>query len=110
MTEKEQRDIFKSNLIRLVRKSGKSSKEIAESLGVSPQRFSTWLTGSTLPRIGMVEALAQFFNVQKSDLLDPVRPASGENLSEDESSVLAAYRSSSDEIKRAVKAVLGVES
>ena len=45
----------------------------------------------------------------KSDLLDPVRPASGENLSEDESSVLSAYRSASDEIKRAVKAVLGVE-
>lgn len=70
MGDKEQRDIFKKNLIYYVDHCGHSQKEIAEAIGVSPQTFNTWMRGIALPRMGKVELLASFFNIKKSDLID----------------------------------------
>lgn len=70
MNENEQKKIFSRNLIRLIEKSGKTQKEIADAIGVSPQTFNTWVQGIALPRMGKVQVLADYFNVNKSDLID----------------------------------------
>ena len=70
MSDAEQKKIFSRNLIRLVEASGKTQKEIAEDLLVSPQTFNTWTQGIALPRMGKVQALADYFHVNKSDLID----------------------------------------
>ena len=68
--DEKQQMVFSANLNRLVRDSGKTQKEIAEKIGVSPQTFNTWCQGIAIPRMGKIQALADYFNVSKSDLLD----------------------------------------
>lgn len=70
MTDNEQKKIFSNNLSRLLEKKGRSQREVAESIEVSPQTFNTWYRGIALPRMGKVQLLADYFGVGKSDLLD----------------------------------------
>lgn len=70
MSENEQRAVFSKNLNRYLSISGKNQKEVADAIGVSPQTFNTWCKGIALPRMSKVQLLADFFKIQKSDLLD----------------------------------------
>ena len=70
MTSEEQKQIFSRNLIRCVSMSGKTQKEIADAIGVSPQAFNTWCRGIAIPRMGKIQLLADYFGVSKSDLID----------------------------------------
>lgn len=73
MTDKEQRKVFRNNLLRVIQGSGKTQKEIADAIGVSQQTFNAWCRGISLPRIGKIELLAQYFNVPKSQFLDEAK-------------------------------------
>lgn len=70
MSEQEQRKIFCKNLNALLDDSGKSQKEVADAIGVSPQTFNTWCKGIALPRMGKVQILADYFHVPKSTLIE----------------------------------------
>ena len=70
MTEEEQRKIFSKNLNYYITNSGKQQKEIAADLGISPTTFNTWCVGKIMPRMGKVQAIADYFNIGKSDLID----------------------------------------
>lgn len=70
MTDEEQKSIFSKNLNKYLKSCGKTQKEVAEAIGVIPQTFNTWCTGQALPRMGKIQALADFFNINKSDLID----------------------------------------
>lgn len=76
MTEAEQKKIFSKNLNRYIAASNKTQKEIADSIGVSPQTFNTWCQGIALPRMGKVQALADYFSIGKTDLIDEKIPSS----------------------------------
>ncbi|MBR5421044.1 MAG: helix-turn-helix transcriptional regulator [Lachnospiraceae bacterium] len=71
MTESEQKKVFANNLLDELRRSRKQQIDVAKAIGVSQQTFNTWCRGIALPRIGKIEKLAQYFHIQKSDLLDP---------------------------------------
>ena len=70
MSEDKQKLIFQKNLISLIESSGKTQLEIAKSIGVSPQTFNTWCKGIAIPRMGKVQALADYFHINKSDLIE----------------------------------------
>lgn len=70
MTDSTQKKIFSKNLNNLIASSNKTQKEIADSIGVSPQTFNTWCQGIAIPRMGKVQALADYFSVGKTDLID----------------------------------------
>lgn len=70
MSEHEQKAIFTKNLNKYLSRSEKTQKEIAEAIGVSPQTFNTWTQGIAIPRMGKVQLLADYFGIQKSDLLE----------------------------------------
>ena len=72
MSELEQRMIFKKNINRLIDNSPYNQKEIAEQLGVSPQTLNTWTQGKAIPRMGKIQLLADFFQVDKTDLLEDI--------------------------------------
>jgi len=61
---------------KIVRKSvyGKTQAEVARYLKVSPQTFNTWMQGLALPRMGKVQALADYFRISKADLIDEHTP------------------------------------
>ena len=70
MSDEKQKKIFSKNLSFYLEKSGKSQKEVAKAIGVIPQTFNTWCTGQSIPRMGSVQALADYFGIGKSDLIE----------------------------------------
>lgn len=74
MNNNEQQKIFTDNLNKYVYESGKTQKEIAEAIGVSAQTFNTWCKGIAIPRMGKIQKLADYFHINKSDLIDPPIP------------------------------------
>ena len=70
MTELEQKRIFSKNLNKLISKSDKKQVDIASDIGVSPQTSNTWVKGIAIPRMNKIQALADYFGVSKSDLVD----------------------------------------
>lgn len=70
MNDVEQKKIFSKNLNNLLSHRNKTQKEVADAISVSPQTFNTWCQGIALPRMGKVQRLADYFNIEKSDLID----------------------------------------
>lgn len=68
--DKIYRKIFANNLRRYLDKGNKTQREVADAIGVSPQTFNTWMQMVALPRMDKVQALADYFGVNKSDLLE----------------------------------------
>ena len=64
------RKIFAKNLRHYLDRENKTQKEVADAIGVSPQTFNTWLQMVALPRMDKVQALADYFGINKSDLLE----------------------------------------
>jgi len=73
MSEDEQRRIFAKNLNHYIAKSGKQQKEIANELGFPPTTFNTWCAGKIMPKMGKVQAIADYFGILKTDLIDEKR-------------------------------------
>lgn len=70
MTDSEQKKIFSKNLNKYLELSGKTQKQVADAIEVSPQTFNTWCQGIALPRMGKVQRLADYFKIGKTDLID----------------------------------------
>lgn len=70
MSDELQKKIFAKNLRHYLDRENKTQKEVADAIGLSPQTFNTWLQMVALPRMGKVQALADYFGVNKSDLLE----------------------------------------
>ena len=64
------KEIFAKNLSYYVKRSGREQKEIAEVVGVAPSTFNEWVKGKKYPRIDKIEILANYFRIQKSDLIE----------------------------------------
>lgn len=70
MTDIEQKKIFSKILNYYLSKANKTQREVADAISVSPQTFNTWCQGIALPRMGKVQRLADYFHIEKSDLID----------------------------------------
>ena len=70
MCDDVQKKIFTKNLNSYIEANGKTQLEISKSIGVSPQTFNTWCKGIAIPRMGKVQALADYFGINKSDLIE----------------------------------------
>ena len=66
----DNKNIFASNLKRYMDAKGKSRNDISEALGISYFTVSDWVNGKKYPRMDKVEMLANYFGVQKSDLIE----------------------------------------
>ena len=70
MNNDAQQKIFTSNLNYYLQRIDKTQKEVAGKIGVSPQTFNTWTQGIAIPRMGKIQALADYFGINKSDLIE----------------------------------------
>lgn len=82
--DKKKREIFSSNLKFFLETRGKTQKEVAESINTLPGTFSAWIRGEALPRPDKLTALAEYFNIAETDLLEDTRTVSLEKLSIDD--------------------------
>jgi transcriptional regulator with XRE-family HTH domain len=104
----------------------KTQKDLADALGVTAMAISGYERGTRHPSYEMLKALADYFDVSYDALLesDAVRRARQEErlaayaaafqaaedkMREEEQAVIKAYRTASEDTKKAVRAVLGIE-
>jgi len=64
------KEIMASNLRRLMEKAGKDRKALCADLNLKYSTVSEWLNATAYPRIDKIELLANYFGVQKSDLVE----------------------------------------
>ena len=64
------KEIFAKNLLYYINKSGVTQRDVAEFVDVSPSTFNEWIKGKKYPRIDKIEKLANYFRIQKSDLIE----------------------------------------
>lgn len=62
--------IFADNLQRYMDMHGKTRKDVCEDLNISYFTFTDWVKGRKFPRIDKIEALADYFGIEKSDLIE----------------------------------------
>ena len=70
MSENEYKKIFSRKLNFYMALNGKNQMDLMKDLGVSSSTISNWCTGLKLPRMGKIQMLADYFNIEKSDLLE----------------------------------------
>ncbi len=110
MTDMEQRKVFSRNLNRFLREKNKTQKEVADAIGVLPQTFNTWAKGIAIPRMGKIQALAEYFHINKSELIDESQADTSIVLSYEEEDLIEAYRKASPDTQQAVRNVLGIKN
>jgi len=64
------KEIFARNLKFYIDKSGKDRRELAEIWGFPYSTLSEWINARKYPRIDRIEIMADYFGVQKSDLIE----------------------------------------
>lgn len=65
--------IMAQNIRYYLKKYGKTQKEICKDLGFKEMTFSDWVNAKTYPRIDKIEKIANYFHVQKADLVEEKR-------------------------------------
>ena len=63
-------EIFSKNLLRYLKDAGKTQVEVAEAIGVSAGTFCDYVKGKSYPRMDKVQKLADYFGINKSDLVE----------------------------------------
>ena len=77
-------EIFSKNLIRYLSESGKKQREVAAAVGVSAGTFCDWVKGRAYPRMDKIQKLADYFGINKSDLVDEWNPENDDELAADQ--------------------------
>ena len=91
----DNKNVFASNLRRYMELKGKSRNDISEALGISYFTVSDWVNGKKYPRMDKIEMLANYFGIQKSDLIEKkvgIIPPEETVLSEGEKMLLDLFR------------------
>lgn len=59
-----------------------SQAEFAKLLGVSDKAVSTWENGTRIPRMGVIQKMADLYGLQKTDIIEDKQPLTtkGEEL------------------------------
>lgn len=70
MSDLGNKKIMADNLKRLMDSNGISRNRLCHDLGLKYSTVSEWLNATAYPRIDKIELLANYFHVQKSDLVE----------------------------------------
>lgn len=93
--------IFSKNLKRYIEQSGKDRRELANTWGFPYSTVTEWVNGKKYPRIDRIEIMADYFGIQKSDLIEDKveqeKPAGDNGLSENVNALIEMVKTLSDE-------------
>lgn len=70
MDSSKSKEIMAKNIRRYMDSKGVTNQKLCDDLGFKYTTFMDWIKGVTYPRIGKIEAMADYFGVQKSDLIE----------------------------------------
>lgn len=71
--------IFSNNLTRLLEQHGMKKVDLCKICNVSKSSITNWCNGIKIPRMDKIEIIANYFGVQKSDLLEEKTPLTEED-------------------------------
>ena len=77
MAENDYRQIFSKNLKHYMNLSHKNQMDLMRDLNLSSSTVSNWCTGTKLPRMNKVQMLADYFGIEKSDLIEEKKDTDG---------------------------------
>ena len=103
------------NIQSLRLRHGLSQKELATIAGVSDKAVSAWEKDRITPRMGAIQKMADYFNIKKSDIIEPVTVTLNVNvenetkvsLNNDETKLLDSYRELNDDDKNFILGMIG---
>ena len=77
MSDLGNKAVMAKNIQHYMDLSGKSRQDICKALGFKYTTFTDWIKGNTYPRIDKIELMANYFGIEKSDLVEnhPYRDA-----------------------------------
>lgn len=67
------KEIMSKNIQYYMNKYEKSRQDMCEALGVKYTTFTDWVKGNSYPRIDKIELMANYFGIEKSDLVEERR-------------------------------------
>lgn len=70
MNTEENKQIMARNIKYFMDKKGVDNQQLCAALDFKYTTFMDWIKGVTYPRIGKVEAMANYFGCEKSDLIE----------------------------------------
>ncbi len=70
MSEDQFKRIFSKNLRYYMSVNNKEQIDLINDLGFNKSAVSTWCNGTRLPRMDKVDALAKYFGISRSDLIE----------------------------------------
>lgn len=109
MSGEEQRRIFSQNLRALLSENNMKQIEVSDAIGVMHQTFNTWTQGKAIPRMDKIQALADYFHIPKSRLLEKWNspsPVEVPSLSPAEDRLLQNYRILDSEDRQQVDMII----
>lgn len=73
MSDLGNKQIMAENIKKYMKRYNKSRNDICRDLSISYTTFSDWVNAKTYPRIDKIEMLANYFGIEKSDLVEDGR-------------------------------------
>lgn len=70
MQTEENKMVMARNIKMYMERKGVSNQQLCDDLGFKYTTFMDWIKAVTYPRIGKIEAMANYFGIQKSDLIE----------------------------------------
>lgn len=64
------KEVMAQNIRNLMNQNGVKPKDVCDTLKIPMPTFSDWINAKTYPRIDKIELLANYFGVNKSDLVE----------------------------------------
>ena len=64
------KEIMAKNIRYYMDKYDKTRQEMCDALGVKYTTFTDWVKGNSYPRIDKIEMMANYFGIEKSDLVE----------------------------------------
>lgn len=93
MSDLGNKKIFSNNLKFYMNKNNKERKEVCKDLDFSYSTFADWFNGNIYPRIDKIEKLANYFNIQKSDLIENKNQIKDNNFYKPRGVLIPVFRS-----------------
>lgn len=91
----DNKNVFANNLKKQMELKGVSRKDLSEALGISYFTITAWVNSTKYPRMDKVEMLANYFGIQKSDLIEEQQEKEAPDqikLTEGEQALLELFR------------------
>ena len=106
------KETMSKNLKYYIDRSGKDRKTLAEIWGFPYSTVTDWINGNKYPRIDRIEVMADYFGIQKSDLIEDKKekPTDTDGLSENQKALMQFAMSVPDDkaekVLRLLQAIL----